>query len=116
MIEGFSASIANDKPANARTLSRLIPPAKCLLPSTASISGTTGSRQMARHLAAPYLAHDRLFDAAAIRRLRAAWVESATRRQIAQQRRQTGNAGERATLLDRGQCGDQRPRVGVAWF
>jgi hypothetical protein len=41
-------------------------------------------------------------------------MKGATGRQIAQQRRQTGDAGERAARLERGQRGDQRPRVGVA--
>src|SRR5467141_672314 len=40
IIEGSSASIARDSPARARVPSRPSPPAKRLLTSTASISGT----------------------------------------------------------------------------
>src|SRR6516225_12481253 len=113
MTEGFSAWIAKDSPASASMPSRPSRAAKRLLTSTASISGITGSCQVAGDLRPGDVARHRLFDMAAVRRLRTARVEGATRRQIAQQRRQTGYAGKRAALLERGQRSDQRARVGV---
>src|SRR5262249_19037635 len=114
MIDGLSASIAKDNPARASVLSRPSPPGKRLLTSTASISGTIGSRQMAGHERSAYLARHRPFGTAAIGRLRTARVEGAAGRQVATQRRRTGDTAERAAAVEGRQCRDQRPRVGMA--
>src|SRR5262249_26299573 len=107
MIKGVSAWTASDSPASPSALSRPSPPENCLLISTAAISGTTASREMAGHFAAIDAAQERALLAAALRRQGAARMKRASGRQIAQQRRQTGDAGEGAARLERGECGDQ---------
>src|SRR6202035_1573226 len=114
MIEGVSAWIASDSPARASVLSRPSPPAKRLLTSTASISGTMRLGQMACHLGAVDVAQLGFFGAAAFRRQCAARMEGAAAWQVAQQWRQAGDAGERAARLERGQRGDQRSCIGMA--
>src|SRR5580700_2709273 len=96
MIEGLSASIASDKPSRAIVLSRPSPPAKRLPTFTVSISGAITSCQMTGDLRARDVAQHRPFDPTAIRRETAARVERAARWQVAQQRREAGDACERA--------------------
>src|SRR5438552_19159447 len=98
MIEGFSASMASDSPARASVLSRPSPPAKRLLTSTASISGGMRSCEMACDLGAVDVAQLGFFGTAAVCRQGASRMEGAAARQVAQQRRQAGDAGEPAAL------------------
>src|SRR5438270_8260204 len=67
--------------------------------------------EMAGYLNTHDLAYRGLLVAATVHRLRAARVEGAAWRQVAQQGCETGYAGERAARLERGQCRDQRLRV-----
>src|SRR5215472_11233827 len=82
--------------------------------ATASISEITLLREVTGNLVARDIPQPRNLLAAALSRYRATRMEGASWGQIAEQRRQTWDAGKRAPPLKRWQRGDQGPRIGMA--